>query len=485
MMEGYEPPPAQKFVTTKPKQRPLWKNYDMWCSIVLVVNCLAILFIRNPGFGGASVFMAKVPLELMVHLPIRIDPKFPHPEYRNLTYLRRRAFCNPLFVDRGHGPKALQNATHVRNAAFLKSKFARQFINLYKKDSKTAEDDRTYDYIYLGFRKHSVCQLMPQTGLTEGSCWGIKKLDFCLGTPLAKKKYPPLVRAVRKRNAAAAKKKADEAKAVAAAAAVINGTGGSNANILAAKHKGYGNFANKLIKQLNSTGNLSLLIDQLSMGGSNESAQLNAIFATTTAAPTTFTGTTTVKTTPAPKPLQWFYDRCGQPNFCNLIKMDGKFRIPIAELGKWYMYLYFIGLIPIFLMLFDPPPAFWQFGVLCDLDMGVWAWLHPYFAAITMTAASACGFTWFLMQRALLEETVNSDVIRAAYPKFQFMYGYGTSFFYNLVPTTLTAIIFWVLIFTPGVTYPRFPNRLNKRRQRFDEEYRKIEAQAHDFLQKR
>lgn len=539
---------GQKFITTKPKQRPLWQNYDMWSSIVLVVNCLAILFIRNPGFGGASVFMAKVPFELMTHLPIRIDPKFPHPEYRNLTHLRRRAFCNGGFVGFHAGPKALQNVAKgkVRDEAYLNKKPTINQIKGYKKDSMTDGDGRVYDYLYLGFRKHSVCQLMPQTGLTEGSCWGIKKLNWCLGlgpTP-AGKWWPKMVHAARVAavKAAAAKKAAAKAKAVAdgkaAASAVVSGSATTYcAQLTAAKYGGLdGDFTNALITALGSDANKTLLIDHLSdtcnvtRPSGSVSDQLDAIFAktTTTAAPTTTvsTASTTTKstvatttvatvatTTEAPSAKTWpfvkdankrnnatymtlekkkwspsyakfppGYKYCGEPNFCELIKFGGKFR-EIAEIGKAYMWLYLIGMVPIFLMLFDPPPAFWHFDFGINLDMHWFAFFHPYLAAILMTSASACGFTWFFMQKALLEEVIDTKLIREAYPGFEFMFGYGISFVYNLIPTTLTAIIFWVLIFC-GVKYPRFPSRLKKRRQRFEEEYKKLENQTEEFLEK-
>jgi len=436
--------PVQHRQIAPTKQRALWKNYDMWSSIILVVNALAWLFIRNPGFGSSSVFMAAVPYELMVHLPGRINPAFPHPEYRNKTILNKRGWCNPLFVHKaiqgvlkkGKNMSVdeylpLQTREVPINKKFLKMPPVKNFIKLYEKDSKS-EDGRTTKFMYVGFRKMSATQMMPQTGLTEGAGWGIKKLELCI------KKFP--FGMYRKLRTDAIK--ANKTKSTPKTRAQIK------------SHTASMQWAAKWMRKWSDYKVQNASYDDFP---------------------------------------------CGQPDMCKLFRFGSEFRI-IGKVGTAYAWLYLFGLIPIFLMLFDPPPAM---PGCCDK---IWnKYCAPFFplcAAILMTAASTCGFVWWLMQKDLLEREVNTKYIQEAYSAanirqlrglpadaevqgWEFSTGYGMSFIYNLVPTTLTAIIYWVLIILRDVKYPRFPSRIEERRKRFEEGYQKAKARVLDITQAR
>lgn len=419
------------------KDRPLWKNYDLWSTIILTANALFWIFIRSPIFGNSTLFMVTAPHELMVHLPLRINPLVPHPEYSNRTIFGKRAWCNPLFahqtiqgfLKKGKNMTAdeylpLQTRENPINKKFLKAPVVKKFIKAYETDSKK-KDGRTTKYTFLGFRKMGVSQMMPELGLLEGAGWGIKKLELCI------KKFPfGMYRKLR--------------------------TDAIKAN----KTKSTPKTLNAI--QVNTAG-MKWAVKWMNRWKNHKVQNVS-------------------------------YDNfpCGQPDFCKLFRFGSELR-NIADIGRAYGILWFFALIPIAMMLFDPPPAM---PFCCDK---IWhKYCAPFFplcAAILMTAASACGFAWIVMQRNVLEREINTKGMQDAYGAeglrklrglspdadvqgFEFRVSYGMAVLYNLVPCAISAIIYWVLIFAPGTKYPRFPSRVAQRHKKFEEAYTDIKSRV-------
>jgi len=418
---------------SKDKDRPLYKNYDMWAAGFLVIHALAILFIQSPAFNGKSMYQARIPYSLMTHLPFRINPEYPHPMYKNKTHLARRAWCNPLFqhaaITAGlkgaeaklklkFGKKApklfpIQSKQRLKNKAFLGLAPVKGMIKGYRVDSKSWQDV-SMSYLWLGFRKQSICQMMPQEGNSEGACWGAPHLGICLI------KYPKGV----------AMKGLQVAKAKNVTSDIKKATKALQWTVQAVKK--YEQFYNPITDFLDVTkfpeNNIS----------------------------------------------------CGYPDFCQIFGLGTEFR-KVGLLGVAYAWLYLIGLIPVFLTLFDPPPAVPH--KLERISHQI-ARFYPVFAASLLTAAFVCGAFWIKKADDILQRDVNTAAMRKAYPYVDennpgFLYdvGHGMSMtMYNLVPTALNALVYWVLIFT-GVKYPRFPSKILERRRRFEEGYKRIKSQ--------
>lgn len=169
---------------------------------------------------------------------------------------------------------------------------------------------------------------------------------------------------------------------------------------------------------------------------------------------------------------------CGYPDFCKLLSLNSEIR-KIGTLGRLVGYFYLVGIIPLILTLFDPPPA---------VPHRLERWSHmiartyPWLVAILFTSASIVCCLWMRFQYVLLDREVNTEALRKAYPYvdednpgFQFdLRAAGFSpVMYCLIPITGNAIVYWILIFS-GVKYPRFPSRILERRRKFEEGYAKL-----------
>lgn len=420
-------PQTQKMIGGKAKEtrgRALWKNYDMWAAIFLVIHALAWLFIQQPFLGQTSLYQATIPYELMAHLPFRINPEYPHPIYKNNTHLGRRAWCNPLFRN-FQVEMLLKNKTKtkvpvviwplqdkkrkkksMKHPVFVKMPFVKKQVLGYKQDAKEFQDT-SKEYLMVGFRSHSVCMLMPQQGNQEGACWGEPHIDICL------KKFPLGM---------------------------------------------YGKFVNDSIKANASQKEIAMNKASLKWA----KGEIDKIYG-------------------EKKPADEKPFPCGYPDFCKIFGLGTDFS-KTGLLGRICGILYFLGLIPLILTLFDPPPAVPHRLERISHKIAV---CYPWLTAILFTGSGASCILWMYRQYVILNRDVNTEALREAYPyidennpgfKFEIRTQAFSTTMYGLVPTLLNAIVYWVLI-ACRVKYPRFPSKILERRRKFEEGYAKLKTQ--------